>query len=172
MVGLPRLIGGCGLVATEQVEGLFVGLGPVVRQRDQRGVEPAHDRVDAIIAGHRPALCAGHGRGLAVDAGYAGRRAAQGQALDQADQRIRQMMTPSVAARPTHQAGQTMLPILPHPIPRGAQGEGVRPRDGGERHAVLQEGAQDLEPLQRLLALLLTQGREGRVVDHRQKPST
>jgi len=132
VVGLPGRVRGRGLVAVEQIEGLLVGLGPLMGQDDQARIEMAHDVVDAPVAGHGPSLLPRHGRHLTVDARHTRRRPAQRQALDQLDQEIGEASPVAIVAGRTRQSGQALLPIPPQLALGGAQRHAGLARHLGE----------------------------------------
>ena len=73
MVGLPDLVGPAGFAPVEQVEGLPIGLRPLVRQGAQARIEVGNDIMYGAIAGGRPAVLSGNRLDLAVDGGGGGR---------------------------------------------------------------------------------------------------
>ena len=86
MVGLPQLVRAAGGAPINEVEGVGVRLGSLVRERDRRRIEPPDDDRDRAGAGDRPALVPGDRHHLAVDGRNRGAWGAQCQPLKSFDQ--------------------------------------------------------------------------------------
>ena len=67
-----------------QIKGLPVDFGSVVRQHDERRIELVDERGNTPVTRHRPAVRSGDRLDLPMDRRGTGRRALQGQAFNQA----------------------------------------------------------------------------------------
>ncbi len=143
--GVPALspAGRASFMAVEQIEGVFVGLGALVGQHDQAGVEMAHDIVDAGMTGRRPALLLcdalpGAAHWAAGAARLPLRSAGRGSAASAA--------VPHCGGL-SHQPRQPVMTILVQPALRRVVRDGVGTRHLHERHTVVDDGLEQMEAL-------------------------
>jgi hypothetical protein len=157
VVGLPDLVGLGGFAAVHQLEHLPVALGSLMRERDERGIEPPGDGIHGGIAWDRPALVLGDLGGLTVDSGQARRRAPQRQPFDQQHQLGGQPPPALVGPGRAGEPRQTVGAVAGQPPLRGPQRHPCRRSDADQRDAVLEVGFEEREARQRGGALRLGQ---------------
>ena len=149
MIGLPDGVGTGRLVAMDQVEGVGVGLRPLVGQGRQGRVQRANRGRDGIVGRWDLAEPIGEGEGPAVDGRHGQRRLAQGQALDGLAQRVGEMPLAPIAPPLAGQPGEPLAAILPGPAGGGPQGEAPLPGHTSQRDPLLQMRAEEFKTLER-----------------------
>lgn len=172
VIRLPDLVGRGRFAPVEQVELLPVGLAALVGQGDESRVEGAYDGVHRAVARRRPVVRAGYGRDLAPDRGDAGRRAVQGQPLDQLAQCLGEARFPRIPPAWPDQAGEASALVRRQAALERAQWHAEVRRQGGQRHPLLQVRTQLREARLGRRALRLGERRERRWGRHRQNAST
>jgi hypothetical protein len=171
MIGLPDGVGGGGLVAVDQVEGVGLSLGPLVGQGHQGRVEVADHGMDDAIGRRGLAESPGEGHRLAPDRGDGQGRLVQGEAFDAAPRGVGEGPLAPVAPPLAGQPGEPPPAIQCGPASGGAEGDAPVAGDACQRYRLFQGGTEKFEPLESPGPLGLREVAERRLGDRRERPS-